>query len=211
MEIETLVLGQLNTNCYLVWCSKTKETIIIDPADEGNYISEKILQKKLKPKAIIVTHGHFDHVLAVTELKLAFDILFYMSKNDLPIFGRTEKTTEYFAHFRADPPPKVDVYLEDKDTIGFGNQILQVMETPGHTPGSISLYSKGVLFSGDTLFAGGVGRTDFSYSSNKDLVSGVKKLLKLPPKTKVYPGHGPKTTIKDEVNILDQLQYLKYS
>jgi len=198
MEIETLTVGQLDTNCYLAWCPKTQEAVIIDPADEGNYISEKILQKNLKPKAIIATHGHFDHVLAITELKLAFNIPFYMNKKDQSFLDRIEKTTEYFAHFRSDPPPKVDVFLKDKDTVSFGRQKLQVIETPGHTPGGISLYSKGVLFSGDTLFAKGVGRTDFSYSSSNDLKKSIKKLLKLPPKTKVYPGHGPETTIEAE-------------
>lgn len=198
MEIEKLVVGQLDTNCYLVWCKKTKEALIIDPGDEGNYVSEKILAKNLKPKAIVATHGHFDHVLAVTELKLAFNIPFYLNQKDQPFLDRIEKTTEHFAHFRSDPPPKVDVFLKDKDTIHFGNQTLQVIETPGHTPGGISLYSKGVLFSGDTLFARGVGRTDFSYSSDKDLKASVKKLLKLPPETEVYPGHGPQTTIEEE-------------
>lgn len=198
MKIETLIIGQLDTNCYLGWCPKTQEAVIIDPADEGNYISEKILQKNLKPKVIIATHGHFDHVLAITELKLAFNIPFYMNKKDQPFLDRIEKTTEYFAHFRSDPPPKVDVFLKDKDTVSFGSQKLQVIETPGHTPGGISLYSKGVLFSGDTLFAKGVGRTDYSYSSSKDLNASLKKILKLPPKTKVYPGHGPQTTIADE-------------
>jgi len=198
MEIETLTVGQLDTNCYLAWCPKTREAVIIDPADEGNYISEKILTKNLKPKAIVATHGHFDHVLAITELKLAFNIPFYMNKKDQLFLDRIQNSTEYFAHFRSDPPPKVDVFLKDKDTVHFGSQKLQVIETPGHTPGGISLYSKGVLFSGDTLFAKGVGRTDFSYSSSKDLKKSIKKLLKLPDKTKVYPGHGPETTIEEE-------------
>lgn len=205
MKIETLILGQLDTNCYLAWCPETAETIIIDPADEGNYISEKILQKKLKPVAIVATHGHFDHLLAATELKLAFNLPFYLSQKDLPILGRTEETTEYFAHFRPDPPPKVDVFLKDKDTIHFGRQTLQVIETPGHTPGGISLYSKGVLFSGDTLFANGVGRTDFSYASEKDLKSSIKKLLRLPAQTKVYPGHGEEFFLGEEKQRLEKL------
>ena len=205
METETLIVGQLDTNCYLVWDSETQEAVIIDPADESNYISEKILANKLKPKAIIATHGHFDHLLAATELKLAFGIPFYMNQGDLPILGRTEETAEYFAHFRALPPPKVDVFLREKDTIHFGGKALQVIESPGHTPGSICLYSKGFLFSGDTLFAHGIGRSDFSYASEEDLLASLKKILKLPPETKILSGHGPQTSIETETFFLKEL------
>lgn len=205
MNIETLIVGQLDTNCYLVWDPESLEAVIIDPADEGNYISEKILAKKLKPKAIIATHGHFDHLLAATELKFAFGIPFYMNQGDLPILGRTEETAEYFAHFRALPPPQVDVFLKEKDTIHFGGETLQVIESPGHTPGSICLYSKGILFSGDTLFAHGIGRSDFSYANQENLIDSLKKILKLPPLTKIYSGHGLETTIRAETTFLKEI------
>lgn len=204
MEIETLVLGQLATNCYLVYDEKTREAVIIDPADEGTFIIQRILDLKLKPKLIVATHGHFDHVLAATELKLAFNIPFWLSEADLFLLKRVQKTTQHFANFHTDPPPPVDKFLKERDEIPVDKERLKVIETPGHTPGSISLYTPGILFSGDTLFSSGVGRTDFAYGSQKNLLTSIKeKLFKLPSQTEVYPGHGPKTTIMAEKQRLE--------
>ena len=198
MEIESLRVGQLETNCYLVFCPKTKEAVIIDPGDAGDFISQKILDLKLKPKLILATHGHFDHILAVTELKLAFNIPFLMHKDDLFLLKRVKRTAEYFLGYPADLPPVVDRYLTEGESIMFGKEKLKVIETPGHTPGGVSLFAKGVLFSGDTLFCQGVGRTDFSYCSYKDLMKSLQKLFKLPGKTVVYPGHGSETNLVAE-------------
>lgn len=222
MNIERLVVGQLQTNCYLVSCPKTGEAVIIDPGDDGDFISRKILDLKLKPKLILATHGHFDHVLAVVELKLAFKIPFLMHKDDLILLKRTKRTAEHFLISEAErgkkkrsdvsfegwpelvgKPPKVDRYLREGDAIAFGREKLKVLETPGHTPGGTSLCSGhlrggGVLFSGDTLFCQGVGRTDFSYCSYEDLIRSLKKLFKLPSKTAVYPGHGSETNLLAE-------------
>lgn len=199
MKVETLVLGPLATNCYLVWDEKTKEAVIIDPADEGTFIIQKILDLKLKPRLILATHGHFDHVLAATELKLAFRIPFWLHQADLFLLQRTQKTTKHFTGLQADLPPQVDKFLKEGDEITFGKEKLRVIETPGHTPGSISLYAPRILFSGDTLFAGGVGRTDFSYASQEKIIASIKeKLFRLLDKTVVYPGHGVTTTINNE-------------
>ena len=198
MEIESLRVGQLETNCYLVFCPKTKEAVIIDPGDAGDFISQKILDLKLKPKLILATHGHFDHILAVTELKLAFNIPFLMHKDDLFLLKRVKRTAEYFLGYPVDLPPAVDQYLTKREVVTFGEEKLKVIETPGHTPGGVSLFAKGVLFSGDTLFCQGVGRTDFSYCSYKDLMKSLQKLFKLPGKTVVYPGHGSETNLVAE-------------
>jgi len=212
MEIESLRVGQLETNCYLVFCPKTKEAVIIDPGDAGDFISQKILDLKLKPKLILATHGHFDHILAVTELKLAFNIPFLMHKGDLFLLKRVKRTAEYFLGYPADLPPAVDHYLTKREVVTFGEEKLKVIETPGHTPGGVSFYGSaslttggstpltigGVLFSGDTLFCQGVGRTDFSYCAYKDLMKSLQKLFKLPPKTVVHPGHGPETNLVAE-------------
>lgn len=209
MKIETLVLGQLATNCYLVWDEKTQEAVIIDPADEGTFIIQKIQDWGLKPKLIIATHGHFDHLLAATELKLAFNIPFLMHKADLFLLARIQETTKHFTGFEADPPPPVDKFLKDGDEVILGKEKLKVIEAPGHTPGSISLHNKSVLFSGDTLFNNGIGRTDFSYASQEQLISSIEaKLFKLPNNTEVYPGHGPKTTILQEKNNLHKMGIL---
>jgi len=195
MKIEKLVVGQLQTNCYLVWDEKSKEAVIIDPGDDAGFIINKIQDYQLRPKLILATHGHFDHVLATTELKLAFGIPFLMHQADLPILKRIQSTTKYFLGREADPAPKVDKFLKGGEQVDFGKESLKVIETPGHSPGGVAFYAPGILFSGDTLFKQGVGRTDLAYSSTAQLNNSLKKLFQLPEKTVVYPGHGPKTTI----------------
>lgn len=205
MNIEKLVVGQLQSNCYLVWNENSREAIIIDPADDGDYIIQKIQDFQLKPKFIIATHGHFDHILAATELKLAFKIPFLINKKDLFLLKRMQSSTRYWFRVElVDPPPEVDKFFKEGDQIEFGQEKLKVIETPGHSPGGVSLYNRGekVLFSGDTLFKQGIGRYDFSYASKEDLFKSIKKLLKLPEETVVYPGHGPETTIGEEKEIL---------
>ena len=198
MKIETLVVGQLATNCYLAICEETNRTAIIDPGDDGEFIVQKILDLKLKPEFMAATHGHFDHILAATELKLAFGIPFYLHQKDLSILKRTRRTAEYFLGISVDPPPEVDKFIRGGDVLRFGKEKLAVIETPGHTPGGICLYNQKILFSGDTLFAEGqVGRTDLGGSSLEDLTNSIKtKLFVLPDETVVYPGHGEETTIK---------------
>lgn len=198
MNIEKLIVGQLQTNCYLVWDNESKETIVIDPGDEGDFIIQKILQLGLKPLFIIATHGHFDHVLAVLELKLALSIPFLINKKDSFLLRRSQDSAIHFTGLPADPVPNADKFLKEGDKIKFGTESLKVIETPGHTPGGISLYSSGILFSGDTLFANGVGRTDLLYSSEKDLNNSLQKIFHLPDDTIVYPGHGLATSIKTE-------------
>ena len=196
MKIEKFVLGQLQTNCYLVYDESCLEGIVIDPADEGDFISQKILDQGIDLRLIMATHGHFDHVLAALELKLNFNIPFLMHKADLSILARMQETARHFLNLKVDPPCPVDKFLKEGDVIKFGKENLKVIETPGHTPGSISLFSKGILFSGDTLFCQGVGRTDFSYSSSEQLVKSLKnKLFVLPADTCVLPGHGEETII----------------
>lgn len=196
MKVQRLVVGQLQTNCYLIWDQATKKAIIIDPGDDADFIIRKIQDFRLKPVLIIATHGHFDHVLAVTELKLAFQIPFLIHQADLFLLKRTRETACYFTSAEADPSLPPDKFIREGDLIKFDKEKLKVIETPGHTPGSICLYQKGILFSGDTIFAQGVGRTDFAYSSSKELKKSLQKLFKLPAKTKVYPGHGTETTVE---------------
>jgi hydroxyacylglutathione hydrolase len=201
MEIEKLVVGQLRTNCYLVWDEKAGEGIVIDPGDDGDYILRRLQDLEIKPKLIIATHGHFDHILAATELKLALEVPFLIHRADLPLLKKTKQSAKYWLGVEVDPPPlDVDRFIKEGDKIKFGQETLEVIESPGHSPGGIALYSnkRKILFSGDTLFKRGVGRTDLSYSSSKDLAESLEKLFNLPPETVVYPGHGPETTIGEE-------------
>ena len=200
MKIIVLRLGQLAANCYLISDPETKQTLIIDPGDDAEYIINQIKDLEIKPQLILATHGHFDHVLVVFELKLAFKIPFLIHHHDLFLLKRADKTADWFAGIKDGFVPSADGFLKESEKISFGqNSQLKVIETPGHSPGGVAFFSRGVLFSGDTLFKQGVGRTDFSYCSQSDLINSIKnKLFKLPNETIVYPGHGEETTIGKE-------------
>jgi hydroxyacylglutathione hydrolase len=197
LNITTLILGELDTNCHLIWCDETSETAIIDPADSGDFITEKILDLHLTPTAIILTHGHYDHCLACLELKLNFRIPILIHQDDLFLYQKANRSANYYGNFKSDPLPPPDNFLKDKQIIDIGHEKLTVIHTPGHTPGSICLYSMPYLFSGDTLFSDGVGRTDLSYSDPQKLQSSLKKLTKLPENTQFLSGHGESTYIKN--------------
>lgn len=190
-------------NCYLVYDEEGK-TIIIDPGDEAEFISRIILEKGLKPQKIIATHGHFDHILAAPELKLAFGIPFYASKKDSPLISKMpERARRYLGE--SPLPLKIDSNLKGGDKIRLGKYVFEVLETPGHTPGSICLFEKKekALFVGDLIFKdGSVGRYDFPYSNKAKLYKSVKKILDLPGKTVFYPGHGEEVLAKEAKEVI---------
>lgn len=200
MVIHRFRVGQLKTNCYLVVCPQTSEGIIVDPGDEGSFISEKILALKIKPKLIIATHGHFDHLIAAEELRLNFKIPLFIHQEDLFLLKKARQSARYWLGTReVFLVPKEVKFVKEGEKIEFGQEELEVIHTPGHTPGSIALFNRTeeILFSGDLIFARGVGRADFSYSSPEDLGVSLKKLLSLPPQTRVYPGHGEKFILEN--------------
>lgn len=198
MRITTLAVGHLGTNCYLV--ESKNEVGIIDPGDDGEYIIDIIQRKELNPVWAIATHGHFDHVLAAMEIALTFKIPFYIHAKDEFLLKDAHRSANFFTGTEVEPFVIKADYMEEKDVLKVGDVQFEVIETPGHTPGLVCLYSKTekVLFCGDLVFAGGgVGRTDFKYSSEKDLWHSIKKISKLPKDTIVYPGHGEKLKIND--------------
>ncbi|MBN3032847.1 MAG: MBL fold metallo-hydrolase [Candidatus Saganbacteria bacterium] len=190
MKIHNLKVGPIDTNCYLVEDETTKECLIIDPGDDAGAISQLIEKKQLKPAAIVITHGHWDHVGANKILKEKYNLPIMMSEED--VFGL--KMTD---------SPAPDQNLKEDDEIKAGGLVFKVLQTPGHSPGGISLYSKEekVVFTGDTLFKGAYGRVDLPGSSPESMVFSLKKLLALPRETKVYPGHGQTTTIGAEQDL----------
>lgn len=198
MEITTLTVGPLQTNCYLLTHPQTLQTIIIDPAEEADFITQEILQKKLKPILILLTHGHFDHVLGSLELKLNFNLPIAIHPKDISLYKKAPQSALHWINQPSAPVPPPDILLSPKETLPVPFFDFTIIHTPGHTPGGISIYSKrhNLLFSGDTLFKDNIGRTDFSYSSSSDIKKSLKTLLKLPSQTIVYPGHGEPTTIK---------------
>lgn len=197
LKVIKLSVGQLHTNCYLIYDSKTLEAIIIDPGDDADYIAKKITDLELIPQKIIATHGHFDHILAAYELQTMFNIPFVVHKKDEFLVKNMQSSAKYFLHVGTDPSPKVDDYLKEDDIIEIGRHKLKVIETPGHTPGGITLYSKkeNIAFVGDSVFErGGVGRTDFSYSDQVELHKSIRKIFTLPDETKYFAGHGESFT-----------------
>lgn len=201
MKVERLVVGQLQTNCYLVWDKSSGEGVIIDPGDDADLIINRLRDLEIKPLFILATHGHFDHVLASLELKLALGIPFLVHQKDLFLLKRAVDSASHFTDNKEALLPLADKYLQGKEIIIFGSSQLEVQELPGHTPGGVVFLGKNVVFSGDSLFYHGIGRTDLSYSSKKDLLEGVhNKLFILPEETIVYPGHGEETTIGEEEN-----------
>ncbi len=196
MKIHRFPLGELQTNCYLV--IKNERLLIIDPADDANFISEIILKEKAKPAAIILTHGHFDHLLAAGELQKNFDIPVLCHKNDEFLVKRAKETAEFFLNHPVEIIPAEYTFFQDAAEIR--DFSFKTIHTPGHTPGSCCFYfeKENIVFSGDTLFKSGIGRYDFSYSSKELLKKSLRRLSQLPPDTIVYPGHGGETRIENE-------------
>jgi len=207
LKVECLVVGQLQTNCYLVWEKETHEGVIIDPGDDAEYILNRVKDLEIKPLFILATHGHFDHVLAVLELKTALKIPFLVNKKDLFLLKRAVSSAKFFTGEKEALKPIVDKFIKENDIISFGKKgKLKVIGSPGHSPGGVVFESRGVVFSGDTLFKQGMGTTQYSYCSQPDLLSSIKnKLFKLPDETIVYPGHGEETTIGEERQALGLL------
>lgn len=198
MEVIRIPAGIYAANCYLVYDEESKEGIVIDPGGDVDDIIAKIEEFGVEVKYIVLTHGHGDHIAGVEELKAYTKALVAVHKDDEPLVRDGSKNlSSRMATGTVEFAP--DILLNEGDKISFGNLEAHVIHTPGHTPGGISLKVENALFSGDTLFAGSIGRTDFEYSSFKDIMDSIReKLLVLPEETRVYPGHGPSTTLKME-------------
>ena len=198
MKIRTIKVGDLRTNCYIVTSDDSREAVIIDPGASPEKIFDAIDKEGLNPVLIVNTHAHHDHIGANDLLAKKYSIIAALSQDDFDLIK--EWKSVYFYEFEG-----IDLenyafgkMLHDGDTVGAEGLELNVIQTPGHTKGSICLYGEGALFSGDTLFAGDSGRTDFHGGNDAEMVRSLEKLMELPPDTKVYPGHGKATTIGNE-------------
>lgn len=198
MLVERLVVGMLQCNCYLVACDDTKEAIVIDPGGDAPLILDRVKELGLAIKYIVNTHGHIDHIAANRPVKEGTGAQLAIHQDDAEWL-----VTDQGAYARmlgvSSPGPAADVLLEEGDEIAIGNERLQVIHTPGHSLGGISLVGDGVVFCGDTLFAMGVGRVDLPGGSWETLLNTIKtRLFTMPDDTVAYTGHGPETTIGRE-------------
>ncbi|QQS38488.1 MBL fold metallo-hydrolase [Candidatus Woesebacteria bacterium] len=197
MKVIRLEVGQMKANCYLVIDEKHDSLLVIDPGDDAEYITRIISDLSAKPEAILITHGHFDHLLAATDLKLIYNIPIYMDKEDEFLLNNMEKSVKHYLNLDSPPRPQVDHYLENTH-LTIGNFNIKIVKTPGHTPGSVSLYIEDAkcIFVGDVIFNNGyVGRYDFKYSNKEKLFESIDTILTLPKETVVYPGHDTSTDI----------------
>lgn len=195
MQIHSLTVSMFGTNCYILSCPETREALVIDPGAEGKALIDKIKELKVEIKYILNTHGHIDHIGANGKLKAEFDVPIILHKKDLEIYNNPG----FGLGLVLKKQPHPDWFIVEGDQIKFGNYSLTVLETPGHSPGGVCFKADKLIFCGDTLFAGSIGRPDLPGGSQAILMQSIRtKLMSLPAETKVYPGHGPATTIGHE-------------
>ena len=201
-RIQTCVMGMVSTNCYIVYRKGGKSAVIVDPADNGAYILNKCRELQVEPEAVLLTHGHFDHIMGIDGILEEYQVPVYVHEEEAeliqdPILNESNTYTNGYTFGNAE-------YTRDGQILELIGYKFRVIHTPGHTSGGVSYYveSENVLFSGDTLFHGSVGRTDFKTSSMSSLVHSIReKLFLLPDETVVYPGHMGATSIGTEKQI----------
>jgi len=197
MLIRTITVGPFFENCYLVIDEKTKEAWIIDPGAEANRIKSEIQKAGVKPVKILLTHAHGDHIAAVDELRDYYKIPVLIHEKDHPLLISAEENLSAAFGMPVSARP-AEGFLKAEEKLTLGSLNFEIVETPGHTPGGITIYGEKMAFTGDALFAGSIGRYDFPHSDGKVLFRSLKRLLELPDETVVYSGHGPATTIGQE-------------
>jgi glyoxylase-like metal-dependent hydrolase (beta-lactamase superfamily II) len=194
----SIEVGALQTNAYIFFNADSRGCFIIDPGADGERIKALIAGEGLLPRAVVLTHAHADHVGAVSELTRHFQIPLWVHAAEAG-FMHGPLNREIAALFVIDLPPAADRLLADGENLSLDGLELQVIHSPGHTPGSILLYGDGLLFTGDTLFRGDVGRTDLPGGDEDEMRSSLEKFRSFPPRTVILPGHGPRSVLEHEL------------
>ncbi len=195
IEVRKIVVAPLQSNCYVVRGEESAECVVIDPGGEGEKIIEQIERLGVTPKFIINTHGHGDHIAANAAVKNRYDVSLLIHRDEAPLLADPQlNMSAVYGLPVVSPAP--DGFLEVGESVEFGGLSLKVLYTPGHSPGGVSLLGHGVVFTGDALFMGSIGRTDLAGGDEDLLISKIREnLLTLPEDTIVYSGHGGDTTI----------------
>ncbi len=197
MIVKGLAVGPLESNCFIIGDERSGKAMIIDPGDEPDRIIDFVAEAGLSVDYLVCTHAHFDHVGAVPEIRKETGARIVIHKEEVEIYHAARDMAAFWG-YDIEQLPEPDLLVEDGDEIRPGKLVFRVLHTPGHSPGSISLYGEGVVVTGDTLFAGSVGRTDFHGGDMNKLKQSFERLLSLPPDTEVLAGHGPASTIGRE-------------
>ncbi len=198
--IRALCLGPVETNCYVVGCPERREGVVIDPADEADRILAVVRKEALVIRAVLITHAHFDHMMAAAEVVTATGAPLGLHRADLDLYRGGGGTALFGMKLPQLPEP--ELILGEGSRVAFGSHAFDVLWTPGHSPGHVCFHEagSGALFDGDVLFAGSIGRTDFPGQDHETLLASIRtKLAPLPGATRVFPGHGPPTTIAAEL------------
>jgi hydroxyacylglutathione hydrolase len=199
---EHRVVGPLACNCYVVGDAETRTAVVVDPGGDADELAKAIAARDLGVAAIVATHAHFDHVLGAARLRELLGVPFLLHESDEPLLSWLQESGRLWLGLELPPPPEVDAFPHEGDVVVAGGVDFQVLHTPGHSPGSISLVAEEAVFSGDTLFAGSIGRTDLPGGSAEALIAAIRqKLFALGPEVAVYPGHGPSTTVGRELRL----------
>lgn len=199
MIIKSLSVGPLENNCFIIANEGTGESLLVDPGDEPDRILDVINENEFKVKYLVCTHAHFDHVGAVPEIKKETNAKIVIHRDEVSIYEKVPDLSALFG-FEIDPLPEPDILVLEGDQLVVGDLKFQILHTPGHSPGGICLYGEGIIITGDTIFAGSVGRTDLYGGDIEKLKKSIKRLMTLPDEVKIFPGHGPQSTIGYEKN-----------
>ena len=198
MQIETIVVGPFEVNCYLIFDAVSKNGVIVDPGGDDYKIAEGIDRLGFTPRAILLTHGHGDHIAAVESLKGKFNLPLYVGQGEEPLLASPSANISSFFGFEITCPP-ADFSVGDSQVVDIAGLKFTVFATPGHSPGSVCYFIGKSLFCGDVLFNGSIGRTDLPGGNYQQLIDSIDKyILSLPDDIICYPGHGPITTVGSE-------------